>query len=118
MENVNKGATLKSPIGLAGISGILATVGMSAIMMIGMVSGKAPMPEPIPIAIVKLILSGVPKPLLMISGMLSHLAYGGVAGLIFLKLFNQRATQIPYGLLWGVVLWLVMQMIVLPVIGW
>jgi len=81
-------------ISLAFVSGALATVGMSILMIIGMQSGKAPMPEPIPIALVKLILGGSPKPLLMILGMLSHLTYGAVAGFVFLKIFKEKSLNI------------------------
>ncbi len=97
--------------------GVAATVVMSVPMIIGMVTGAAPMPEPIPKAIVTSILGeGLPVPLIMLLAAGSHLVYGGIwAGV--LTQVTSRVT-IWKGLALGVFLWLVMQLAVLPFIGW
>ncbi len=97
--------------------GVLATVGMSIPMIIGSVAGVAPMPEPIPKAIVTTILGkGLPIPIIMFLAAASHLAYGGI--------WASLLTQVTYhvtiwkGLGLGIFLWLLMQVVVLPIIGW
>ena len=60
--------------------GIVAVLAMSVPMIIGMKTGVAPMPKPIPVALVAKVLGGGPKPLLMVLGFSSHLLYGGIGG--------------------------------------
>lgn len=96
--------------------GIIATFVMTLIMLTGMLSGISPIPEPIPVAIVKLIFGSLPKPALMILGMGAHFAYGGVAGLILFKL--SKDNKFWHGLAWGIMLWLIMHLVFLPLIGW
>jgi hypothetical protein len=58
--------------------GVVATVVMSIIMILGRVTGLAPMPKPIPLAIVgKIFGEGTPRPVLMFLAVASHLGYGG-----------------------------------------
>lgn len=97
--------------------GLGATVVMTIIMLIGMGTGISPIPEPIPAAIARLLLGEISQPALMITGMLMHLIYGSVAGGILAYILSGKTT-IWYGLVWGVVLWLIMQFIVLPLLGW
>lgn len=95
--------------------GVLATVAMSIIMIIGKVTGLAPMPKPIPLAIIgKLFGSGTP--LLMILAIASHLVYGGIWGAI-LSAVTKNIT-IFKGIVLGIFLWLIMQLLVLPFLGW
>lgn len=97
--------------------GVVATVGMSIPMIIGTASGVAPMPEPIPKAIVTTVLGKeLPIPLIMFLAAGSHLAYGG----IWTALLTQVTARITIwkGLGLGVFLWLFMQVVVLPFIGW
>lgn len=97
--------------------GVAATVAMTIVMLIAMAAGVAPMPRPIPAAIWGNITGGgLPRPVLMAVAMLSHLAYGGVWGGV-LALLSRRVT-VPQGLALGFALWLIMQLIVLPFIGW
>lgn len=97
--------------------GVAATVAMSIPMMIGMATGVAPMPEPIPKALVTLVLgTGVPAPLLMALSACSHLGYGGVFGALLARSFPDAGLK--NGLMLGVLLWLVMQLGVLPLLGW
>lgn len=79
-------------------------------------TGMAPMSVPIPIAIGKNIIGEVPTPLLMIFAIIAHLGYGGVFGGIFAVLIKPVTIKKGIGL--GIVLWGIMQIIVLPFIGW
>jgi hypothetical protein len=97
--------------------GVVATIAMSAVMILGVATGAAPMPKPIPVAIMaKLLGAGTPKPLLMLFGVTSHLAYGGVGGAVLAAL--TRPVTVWKGIALGVVLWLLMQVVVLPFLGW
>lgn len=97
--------------------GALATVVMSIPMIIGVSTGVAPMPRPIPLALAVLVLgSAAPQPLLMIVGVVSHLAYGGLWGGILA--ISTRPVTVMKGIGLGLFLWLLMQVIVLPLLGW
>lgn len=101
-----------------GISfGIIATFFMTLIMLTGMATGQSPIPQPIPAAIAETIMGPLPKPVLMISGMIAHFAYGAVAGLLFFTV-GKESHEIWQGLGWGFLLWLIMQVVFLPLIGW
>lgn len=97
--------------------GIIATFFMTALMLTGMISGISPIPQPIPAAIIESILGTLPKPVLMILGMGAHFMYGGIGGLILFKTSREKH-QILQGLAWGIILWLIMHLAVLPLIGW
>lgn len=97
--------------------GVAATIAMSIPMMIGMATGVAPMPEPIPKALVTLFFgAGLSAPLLMALSAGSHLGYGGFFGAVLARLFPEAGLWEGLGL--GLVLWLVMQVVVLPLLGW
>ena len=97
--------------------GLLATLSMTVIMLIGMITKISPMPAPIPVALVKMAFGELPKPALMGIGMLAHFIYGGVAGLVFTLVIKNKV-NIWKGLGWGIFLWLGMQLIFLPLLGW
>jgi len=99
------------------IFGLIATAVMTVIMLIGKATGMSPIPKPIPIAIAASITGGAPKPVLMILGMLAHFAYGGIAGIIFYSVIKERGTLL-WSIGFGALLWLIMQLIVLPFLGW
>ena len=98
-------------------AGILATIAMSIVMIAGTVSGISPMPKPIPVAIAARILgTGISKPALMAVGAIAHLLYGGVfAGLLAVMTFPVTVRK---GILLGAILWLAMQLLWLPFLGW
>ncbi len=97
--------------------GVLATIAMSIPMMIGMATGVAPMPEPIPKALVTLVFGdGLPTPLVMVLAAGSHLGYGGVFGAVLSAWVPDAGLK--EGLILGGLLWLVMELAVLPVLGW
>jgi hypothetical protein len=96
--------------------GVLATVVMSIIMITGKVTGIAPMPAPIPVAIVKTMIGEAPKPLIVILGFIAHLSYGGIFGALLAGL--TKKVTVKKGIWLGIILWLVMQITVLPFLGW
>ncbi len=105
---------LKSII-YAAAAGALGTLAMTIPMLIGMKTGVAPMPEPIPRAIVGELLP-VSGAALMVVAMISHFAYGALWAVLAdqcLPSFN-----VWTGLCLGAFLWAIMQLIVLPLIGW
>ena len=110
-------ASTAADLGWAFVWGVVATIAMSIPMMIGMATGVAPMPEPIPKALVSLVFgAGLPAPLLMALSAGSHLGYGGVFGALLARLYPEAGIWEGLGL--GVLLWLVMEIVVLPVLGW
>lgn len=97
--------------------GVAATIVMSIVMILGRITGMAPMPAPIPAAIVgKIFGTGLPKPLFMLLTVVSHLTYGGFWGGVLWGV-TKRVT-LWNALALGGVLWLIMQIIVLPFLGW
>lgn len=111
-------ATQRNPYIKQGfLYGLLGTLTMSIIMLIGMASGMSPIPEPIPLAIAKGLLGSIAKPLLMVFAIITHFGYGAVNGAILGYLFKEKCS-IWYGIGWGVFLWLIMELVVLPLLGW
>lgn len=96
--------------------GMVATLAMSVLMVIGVTTGISPMPSPIPEAIASKILGGAPQPLILLLAVTSHLAYGGLWGAILAAL--TRPVTIWKGIVLGIFLWLIMQVAVLPFLGW
>ena len=97
--------------------GILGTVGMSIIMIIGKVTGISPIPKPIPLAIVEEILGEkTVKPLLMGLAIIFHFGYGGFWGAVLSRI--TKTVTIKNSLLLGFALWLIMQLVVFPFLGW
>lgn len=101
--------------------GMAATLAMSVIMIIGYTTSIAPMPKPIPGAVVGKVVKGVigaeaPQTEIMALAIVSHFAYGGLWGAVLAGL-TRRAT-IWKGLGLGAILWLLMQIVVLPFLGW
>jgi uncharacterized membrane protein YagU involved in acid resistance len=97
--------------------GAVATLAMSILMIIGLATGVAPMPKPIPAAIVgQLTGGGLPKPVLMATAALLHLGYGAFWGGLLVAAVGRVTVWL--GLALGVGLWLLMQVVVLPFLGW
>lgn len=97
--------------------GVVATLVMSLLMILAMVTGSAPMPKPIPAAIVgKLTGGGWPRPALMATAALLHLGYGGVWGGLLATVV--RRVTLSHAVALALFLWLSMQVVVLPFLGW
>lgn len=97
--------------------GLLGTLIMSLIMLFGMGTGISPIPEPIPAAIAKAILGDAAKPLIMVFAIITHFGYGAFWGAILFNWMKNNG-NIWHGIGWGVMLWLIMELIVLPLLGW
>jgi len=97
--------------------GLLGTLFMSVIMLIGMGTGMSPIPEPIPAGIAKGILGDAPKPLIMGFAIITHFGYGALWGAVLFYWVKTKG-NIWHGLGLGVFLWLIMELIVLPLLGW
>lgn len=97
--------------------GVVATIAMSVVMIVGTITGMAPMPAPIPAAIVTRIFGpDLPQPLIMLLAIVSHLGYGAVWGALLAAFV--RPVTVGKGVGLGVFLWLIMQIAVLPFLGW
>jgi hypothetical protein len=97
--------------------GVVATIVMSLLMIVGLATGMSPMPKPIPAAIMgKLLGPSVPRPALMTLAVVAHLGYGGFWGGVLARV--ARPVTIVKGVLLGLLLWLGMQLLVLPFLGW
>lgn len=90
---------------------------MSILMLIALVSGTSPMPQPVPKAVVaQLFGSGIPKPVLMALAVGLHLGYGGLFGAVLARV--ARPVTVLKGLALGIGLWALMQVAFLPFLGW
>ena len=97
--------------------GVVATIAMSLLMLFGVWTGMSPMPKPLPLAVAaRLLGDGTAQPVLLIAAVLAHFAYGGVCGGVFAILAWPVTVWKGLGL--GAFLWLLMQVFVLPVVGW
>lgn len=90
---------------------------MTLVMVLGTLTGLSPMPEPIPVALTKMVFGAMEQPLLIAIGLVAHFLYGGIASIVFANLFR-RAIGPWSGLGYAVLLWLVMQIVFLPMLGW
>lgn len=96
--------------------GVVATLAMSVLMIAGFATGIAPMPKPIPQALVVQTLGSVPKPALMGLAVLAHLAYGASAGAVLAVALRRVTVARAIG--YGVMLWALMGLAWLPYLGW
>ncbi len=95
--------------------GLLGTLAMSIIMLIGVGTGMAPMPKPIPSALVGSLL-GLTGGAAKIVAILAHFGYGGFFGSVYTYVVDE--STVWAGLGFGAVLWLLMQLLFLPILGW
>lgn len=104
-------------VGRAFIAGIIATVAMSLLMGAATLAGVSPLPEPVPAALAgTLVGTTAPAPLLMGTALLLHLAIGGGGAAALAQLAGRITYRGAFGL--ALVLWLIMQVAVLPFLGW
>lgn len=97
--------------------GLLGTAAMTAVMLLGTATGLSPMPAPVPVALAKWAFGALSQPALVAIAMGAHFLYGGTAGGGFALAFNRRLGVVS-GLGWGVLLWLAMGLVFLPLLGW
>jgi hypothetical protein len=96
--------------------GVVATIAMSLFMIFAVVTGMSPMPKPIPLAIVSTLGEWRPMFLLVVFAVISHLAYGGFWGAVLSGMTKHVTILKGIGL--GLVLWLLMGIVALPLLGW
>lgn len=97
--------------------GVAATLTMSVPMLVGFATGLSPMPKPIPLAIAAHVLGdATPRPQLIALAFSSHLVYGGLWAAL-LGLTASRVT-VWHALAFGLMLWILMGLVVLPWLGW
>ena len=89
---------------------------MSTLMIVGVVTGAAPMPRPILEAIVSLVSGDVATPIRMLVALSAHSLYRGVFGAPLAGIVQQ--VSVWKGLALGVTLWIGMGIGAFPFIGW
>lgn len=99
------------------VAGVLATVIMTAFLLLGMAMGGSPYPEPVPLAIVSAALgAGAPGALVIVVGVICHLIYGGSWAALFALTAQPISEAKGVGL--GLLLWVLEQVVVVPLLGW
>lgn len=97
--------------------GLVATLAMTLVILTGVVIETVPITEPVPLALVYRILGQwLSHPLVIMVTILAHFLYGGIWG--SLAAGFSRTVTFKNGLLFGVFLWLIMQLAALPFLGW
>jgi len=97
--------------------GIVATLAMTLVMLIGIITHIIPINEPIPLALLdKIFGQWLSYPLMIIVTILAHLLYGGIWGSVVAGF--SRMVTLKNGILFGGFLWLIMQLAALPFLGW
>jgi hypothetical protein len=109
---------MKSERFLAGFGwGVVATIGMSLLMIIGLATGVSPMPKPIPAAIVgQLLGEGTHRTLIIVLAAIAHFVYGGFWGAALAD--TTRPVTIWKGIGLSLFLWVLMGLFLLPALGW
>lgn len=85
-------------------------------MLLAVVSGVSPMPQPVPKALVARAVPTAPKPVLMGLAVGLHLGYGGSFGALLARAKQPVTVKDGAGL--GVTLWVLMGIVFLPFLGW
>ena len=96
--------------------GLVGTAIMSIFMMLVMIMGFAPLPEPFPFMVIKVMFSPIESVLLLVTiTIIAHFVYGSFWSAVFVSLFPEG--RLGSGIAWGVFLWVVMNIVWLPFIG-
>lgn len=97
--------------------GLVATLAMTALMVLAIAFRISPMAVPIPLAIVATVVGAVKvTPALLILALVAHFVYGAFWAGVFSS--AMRPVTVARGLVVGAFLWFLMQVIALPLIGW
>lgn len=103
-------------IALAAGWGAVATLAMTALMLVGVTTGASPIPKPIPAALVEHTVGPLSRQSMIVLGLLAHVSYGAVAGGVFAAVASR--VTVARGLALGTVLWALMGLTWLPYLGW
>jgi len=96
--------------------GLAGTAIMSVFMMLVMMLGFAPLPEPFPFMVIKTMFYPLDSVFLLVTiTILAHFVYGSFWSAVFVSLFPQG--KLGSGIGWGVFLWVLMNIVWLPFIG-
>ncbi|MCH6574093.1 MAG: hypothetical protein IH795_02635 [Bacteroidetes bacterium] len=96
--------------------GLAGTAIMSVFMMLVMMMGFAPLPEPFPFMVIKAMFYFIDSAfLLVIITIFAHFVYGSFWSAVFVSLYPEG--RLGAGIAWGVFLWVVMNIVWLPFIG-
>lgn len=99
------------------IAGVCATIIMSLALLLGMAMGGSLLPEAVPMAVMESLFGpDVGMGLLLFLTVAGHLIYGGFWGAALAALMPPVTET--RGILLGVILWLIEQLIVVPALGW
>jgi hypothetical protein len=97
-------------------TGVVATLAMSAVMLLGVGTGVSPMPDPIPVALVAHTLGPLTPPATVGLAVLAHLGYGAAAAVLLAVAVPRVSVWIGVG--FAVLLWALMGLLWLPYLGW
>ena len=96
--------------------GLAGTAIMSVFMVLVMMTGFAPLPEPFPFMVIKAMFYFIDSVfLLVIITIFAHFVYGSFWSAVFVSLYPEG--RLGAGIAWGVFLWVVMNIVWLPFIG-
>ena len=96
--------------------GLAGTAIMSAFMMLVMLMGFSPLPEPFPFMVIKAMFYFIDSAfLLVIITIFAHFVYGSFWSAVFVSLYPEG--RLGAGIAWGVFLWVVMNIVWLPFNG-
>ena len=102
---------------LSGIMyGLVGTAIMSLFMMLVMLMGFAPLLEPFPFMVIKVMFYPIESVFILVTiTIIAHFVYGSFWSAIFVSLFPEG--RLGSGIGWGVFLWILMNIVWLPFIG-
>ena len=96
--------------------GLAGTAIMSVFMMLVMIMGFAPLPEPFPFMVIKTMFYPIDSIFVLVTiTILVHFVYGSFWSAVFVSLFPEG--RLGSGIGWGVFLWVLMNIVWLPFIG-
>jgi len=96
--------------------GLVGTAIMSVFMMLVMLMGFAPLLEPFPFMVIKVMFYPIESVFILVTiTIIAHFVYGSFWSAIFVSLFPEG--RLGSGIGWGVFLWILMNIVWLPFIG-
>lgn len=117
VDSISSGFSVTREARRGFIAGVYATVIMSVALLLGMAMGGSLLPEAVPMAVMESVLgSDTGMGILLFATVVGHLIYGGFWGAALAALMPPISET--RGVMLGVFLWLVEQLIVVPALGW
>ena len=117
VDSISSGFSVTHEARRGFIAGVYATIIMSVALLLGMAVGGSLLPEAVPMAVMESIFgSEAGMGLLLFATVVGHLIYGGFWGALLAALMPPVTET--RGVMLGVFLWLVEQLVVVPALGW